>query len=198
MLAETGIWSLKYVMIYKRLMIIHTKLNGENGLRKRILLSQRKENDPSSWYGKAITEAQELGLNINFEATSKSQWKKQIKAAINRKMQKVVTEHQQKKKKMRYINKFEQKKYLTSHTQAEAKLLAKVKLNMLRAKGNYGLEGLCRFCQKDRETTQHLGICQAIEGLKVSEEEIKSDDFEITRKVVSRYTLVESRLQEEE
>ena len=99
---------------------------------------------------------------------------------------------------MRNITKFEQKKYLTSHTQAEARLLAKVKLNMLRAKENYGLMGLCSFCKKENETTQHLGRCPAIEGLKVTEKEIKSDDIELTRKVVTRYTLVESRLQEDE
>ena len=60
-----------------------------------------------------------------------------IKTSMSKLDQITVTEQQKTKKKMRYITKFEQKKYLKSHIQAEARLLAKVKLNMLKEKEKY-------------------------------------------------------------
>ena len=73
------------------------------------------------------------------------------------------------KTKMRYISKFGEKEYLTTHSQDDTQILMRVKLNMIKAKDNYGGKGECRICK----TEKHLSQCEQVKEEKVTEFQIK-------------------------
>ena len=49
----------------------------------------------------------------------------------------------------------------TYYCKEKAKLLARVRSNMVKAKNNYGSKENYRFCEEEEETTEHLVVCRS-------------------------------------
>ena len=198
--AETGIWPIKYTILYKRVMIIHKLINGGDRLGKRVLQSQMEEVHSNNWYNETSRMIEEMGLTIetNVKEMTKSEIKKATKASIEELLQKETEMQHKTKTKMRYINTFKEKEYLTRYLQDDIQILMRVKLNMIKAKDNYGGKGECRICNTEKETTEHLSQCDQVEGEKVTENHIKSDKAVCERKVINRFKEIEQRLNQTE
>ena len=198
-LAETGIWPIKATINYRRLMIFHKLINGKDRLAKRILESQMKrEHQEDSWYNRTIEIADKLKLSLEVKGMKKSEWKKKIKSATTKAIQDEAEKEIKTKKKLRFVRSFEEKEYIRGHSFEDINLLLRVRLNMIKAKGNYGDKGVCRFCREEEETTEHLGVCDKINKEKVNAIEIKSGEYENSKKVLTRFREVEKMLQTEE
>ena len=121
--AETGIWPIKFTIIYKRIMIIHKLINGPDRLGKRILQSQMEETHTNNWYNETTKMTEDIGCDLKVKGLSKSEVKKATKSSIKELLQKEIESQSKTKTKMRYISKFGEKEYLTRHSQDDIQIL---------------------------------------------------------------------------
>ena len=171
---------------------------AKDRLSKRILEMQVKASEPDSWYGETEEMIKENNLDIQtneIKNFSKSKWKRKIKQEIGKHLNDETQQQAKNKTKMRFMTEFKEKKYLTENGQKQAELLVNVKLNMIKARSNYGVKDICRLCKKEEETTEHLAVCSKVKEEKVTEEEIRSDSPECTRKVIKRFEAVKGMLE---
>ena len=67
-------------------------------------------------------------------------------------------------RKLRFIQEFGKKKYLDDLEYQDSITMLKVRLNMIETKcnykGNFKENEMCQICQAERDTTEHLLVCQ--------------------------------------
>merc|ERR1712080_168621 len=125
-----------------------------------------------------------LNIDINkVKGMSKSEVKCQVKKEVVKRMA-IKIKKMKKTTKLRFIkpsNIFQRKKYITNMSGSSAVHVLKTRLNMLPIYGNYKKDltrrRLCRWCDKEDDTTEHLLTCETI-GVKISPEHLKNDDNE--------------------
>ena len=119
---------------------------------------------------------------------SKEQMKKKIKNTIMQRLQTELSELKKEKTKLRFIEKFEQNKYLEELTFEDTIEMMKLRLNMIEVKCNY--KGMyknnlrCDVCKSRDDTTEHILQCKQT-GVSITEiiEEIKQPSKSVIREV---------------
>ena len=99
-----------------------------------------------------------------------------------------MKEIKQRKKQLRFLNNFNQEKYLNELTFNECIEMIRIRLNMIETKCNYKSlyknDLKCELCSIENDTTEHLLECSAIEGsVKVKTEDIIKPSNEIVRQI---------------
>ena len=112
----------------------------------------------------------------------------QLKAKYIKKLEKEMKEIKQRKKKLRFLNNFNQEKYLNELTFNECIEMIRIRLNMIETKCNYKSlyknDLKCELCSIENDTTEHLLECSAIEGsVIVKTEDIIKPSNEIVRQI---------------
>lgn len=199
MYCETGFWPIKWVILYKQLMMLHGIVNGRERLAKTVVEDQKRYEQEGTWYGEVERDAKEVQIEIS-RATerTKSEWKREVKKRIKTEVGKIAEEKIKERKKLRFMKRHEGKKYLTEIEGEQAEMIVRVRLNMVRASNNMGRKEICRLCEKELETTEHLGECREGGEWKVTKEEIESEDKEVLKKVARRFIAIERKLKEKE
>ena len=168
LLHETGVWSVKWRLAYRKIMLFHNIMTSEDArLVKGVVLQQVGEQN--SFYEEACQMAAELGLT-NVAAMEKSELKKKIKLAVKDKMDKDISLATQGSTKLRFIKtvQFGQATYFDSYGCEDVNLILKLRLNMVDVHSNYkgdiSKKRMCVHCNNEKDTTEHLGQCPNVFG----------------------------------
>ena len=172
-LMETGLWTIKDQVVYKKMMLYKNVLNSDDSrIMKIIIENQMKNDDEGTWANELKEKAKCYNIDLNnCETMSKQKWRKYVKDNINNKIAKEVREKSAEMTKLWYIkdNKFEMKNYIKTLSGKEITSIMRIRLNMINIGVNYGKIDICRICQENIETLEHLFSCDQIKNL------IKSD-----------------------
>ena len=133
LLMETGWWTMRARLAYKKLMLYHNIVHSD-GKRviKKILEVQEKEERETTWYSSIMRAKNTYGIEVDVKEALKSTWKKHVKKKIAEKVEKDIRELCSRKKKARTVvqDTYEKKDYLGKVTLKEAKKIMKARLHM--------------------------------------------------------------------
>ena len=166
LLAELGIWPVEQQLHYRQIMLLHNILQSDdNRLLKELVEDQIYETWNGSWYEGIKTTCDKYGIELNDIRTwSKFQCKHITKRRIEDRIQELFQESKQEMRKLRFIQEFGKKKYLDDLEYQDSITMLKVRLNMIETKcnykGNFKENEMCQICQAERDTTEHLLVCQ--------------------------------------
>ena len=166
LLAELGIWPVEQQLHYRQIMLLHNILQSDdNRLLKELVEDQIYETWNGSWYEGIKTTCDKYGIELNDIRTwSKFQCKNITKRRIEDHIQELFQESKQEMRKLRFIQEFGKKKYLDDLEYQDSITMLKVRLNMIETKcnykGNFKENEMCQICQAERDTTEHLLVCQ--------------------------------------
>ena len=166
LLRETGWWTMRARLSYKKLMLYHNIVNSdERRVIKKIMETQQKEGRQTTWFGNIQKEIKKYGIALQPANSSKSQWKKHVKRKIAEEVEKTVTEKCREMKKGRVVVEDEHKikEYLKRTTVKEMKKILKVRLQMNRIPANFkeGTKGVCPLCEDGEGDLEHYFSCTA-------------------------------------
>ena len=175
-LHETGIWSVKWRLAYRAIMLLHNILEcDETRLAYEVVKQQISEEYDESFAIYVLQLAAELGIE-DLSVLPKSSVKKAVKEGIKKKMEEEITNEVKSKTKLRFITQpvvFGRAAYITDLPGEEAIKVLKIRLNMVDVYGNYkgdlSKRRKCPHCNEESDTTEHLIRCQ-IGGEKGVEE----------------------------
>ena len=194
-LSELGTWPLSHYVGYKKLLLLHNLMHSENNrVAKQVLLDQMNKRIPNCWYDE-IKEISHI-YNIELEkvkTTSKGEWKKTIKGAINKTVEKGKWRENTKS---RFVKSCKREKYVDETNKDEMTGIMKLRLNMIdlrmNYKGKYPENTRCPVCKSSDDTTEHLFECKEIKK-RIGDEfgcingnDIKSEDTD-KLKVMEKY-----------
>ena len=198
-LCELGMWPVESILLYKRLMIYHQIENAKDErLAQRIVEQQKKDERATSWYGEMKERVKKMKVNLEeAKTTPKSLWKKMVKKRINENVEEEAGKEIKERTKLRTIRTFGLKQYVNEMSAEEVRKVMEIKLHMTKLKGNYGIEGMCSLCGKEKETTEHMITCERIpeEWKEIKEKDLESEDKQTLRKVVMYYGMVNSMME---
>ena len=143
-LFETGIWPLKYMIIYREMILYRDIMrSSDNRKTKQILTQQKKYKHPRCLYSEIESNAYSLKLDLNEiddNNIKKSDWKKMVKRRISNKINKQSYINNRTMKKLRFLqnSKFGEKDYVNRGNLSEISKILLVKLNMINIGSNYG------------------------------------------------------------
>ena len=193
LLHETGAWSVKWRLAYRKIMLFHNIMTSEDiRMAKGVVLQQVGQQD--SFYEETNQLAAELGLT-NVAAMGKSELKKKIKLAVKEEMEKEISSATQGNTKLRFIKtvQFGQASYFESYGCEDVNLILKLRLNMVDVYSNYkgdiSKKRMCVHCKNEKDTTEHLGQCPNVFGSGNSENILcnpESEDWKWLLNVVRR------------
>ena len=189
-MAELGIWPVGKQVEYKRLMLLHNILKSDDNRVIKEIIKYQIEN---TWRGCWMQETKEIlrknDIDITKMAeTSKEQMKKKIKDSITLRLQTELSELKKEKTKLRFIEKFEQKRYLEELTFEDTIEMMKLRLNMMEVKcnykGKYKNNLRCEVCNSSDDTTEHILQCKQT-GVSITKiiEDIKQPNYATIRDV---------------
>ena len=174
-IAETGIWPYKHVIVYKKLMYLHHLIHSDNQrITRKLLINQSIQTNKKNWYNELKTKANKMKIEIEvnkIENETKSEWKKKIKEKIEVYINKEIQEAANLQTKLRFIRgkQFKKEEYLEVGNTIQCSKVMQIRLNMIDAKRNYRnryKEDLkCIGCNMVEETTEHLVKCDKYKEL---------------------------------
>ena len=207
-LNETGIWTVKYQLMYTRLMLYHNIINSNEKKRfaKKLLMEEERSPFDGCWVLKIRDDATKLGINIeSMKKELKSGAKRMIKKEIGKKMQEEITGNVSKKMRTIAATSFEMKEYLKGvFSSEEVSDILKSKLHMLWFKANYrDNEEMyqCRLCGREEETSEHVFTkCVILEDVRkeyeIDEKILEAVDESGCRKIVRIKRMCDSLIPE--
>ena len=204
LLMETGWWSMRARLAYKKLMLYHNIMHSDDRrVVKKILVQQQKEERESTWQGSIEKIKKQYGVELDANNTLKSTWKKQVKKKITETEEKNIREMCSKKKKARTVERddYKKKKYLENVSLNDAKKIIKSRLHMCKVPGNYKQKGvtLCPLCEDEEGSTEHYFDCKRTKYLvqiwDVKKEDLQSQETNKLKRVAKFMEKVEEMLQ---
>ena len=182
LLHETGVWSIKWRLIYRGIMLFHNVMRSdESRLAKHVLQQQIEEGYDDSFANLIQLRAAELGIEDIINQT-KSVLKKEVKKQVKNKMELEITEKLSESSKLRFIATpvvFERAGYFNDLSGDEIIQVLKIRLNMVDIYGNYKGDltkcRKCPHCRLEEDTTEHLVECDAVIGEKIGRETLTSN-----------------------
>jgi hypothetical protein len=201
LLCELGIWPVEWKIKYWKLMLLHNLLHSDDErLAKHILIAQKLSEQLNCWYSEIETVMEDLEITQHDPAVlKKPEWKKITKDAIQEKVKAEAKDKMKCMKKLRFIQSFEQKPYITEMTSHEATETLKLRLNMtMYIAGNIGKEELCQVCKNENQTTEHVFNCTGIENSDgLTSDSLQSTETEVLRKTLKLFKLYEKKRDDE-
>ena len=186
LLMETGLWTMKARLSYKKLMLYHNIINSDDRrVIKKALKRQEIEDRPTTWYSSIQEEKKQYNIKLDAEKTSKSQWKDHVKKMITAEVEKTVRRKCYGMSKGRTVRNdiFETKKYISEVPFGLMKKILKYRTHMTIIPGNYkdGTDGECLLCNKEKGTTEHYFVCpetrQIAAAWEVEQQDLQSNDI---------------------
>ena len=161
LLMETGMWTMKARIDYRKLMLFHNIKNSEDSrIIKQILKVQEEEIRETTWYADIQGLLEKYQVTSQVEEVLKSAWKKEVKEKIKRKIELEIKDRCADLRKTRTVRKddHELKEYLKECTPKEAALLLKARLHMTKLTCNYGMSSnQCPLCgYQGKIETEHF------------------------------------------
>ena len=188
-LMETGWWTMKAKIEYKKLMLYHNIQNShEERIIKQILNIQKAEGREGTWYSEVKKSINMYKIEIDVKEVSKSVWKKTIKKQITNHLEEEIRNKCKNIIKTRTVadDKFEMKRYLRETSVNDAKGIVAMRLHVSKLKCNYQSRSvaICPLCGKENNiTTEHyFGDCRVTKHLaelwKTNKEDLGSSKLE--------------------
>ena len=171
LLLETGVWTMKARVDYRKLMLFHNiKHSEDDRIIKKIVSVQEKEVRTTTWIAGVREAVEYYGIVKSVDEVLKSGWKKHVKERITSKVEEEIREKCRNLKKTRSISEdnFELKDYLKDTTLTEANDILKVRLHMTKLPCNYGSSSdYCHLCgfQGKVESEHYFEQCQVTKRL---------------------------------
>ena len=172
LLMETGWWTMRARISYRRMMLYHNIIRSDNKRPvKKILREQEKEERETTWLSNVKREIVEYDINLDPEETLKSTWKKEVKDKITRKVGEEIREKCINSTKARIVknDKYEKKDYLLGEVSLkETKKILMTRMNMNKIPGNYrGKDtAICPLCEEGKGNTEHYFQCPKVRLLR--------------------------------
>ena len=203
LLMETGWWTMRARLAYKKLMLYHNiQRSNDKRIIKRIVKIQKEEKRETTWYSGIQQEIKRYDIQLEVDDVLKSQWKKHVKEKITQKMEQDIRTMCRRMKKTRIVKKDEYKKkeYLGKLPLMQVRKILKVRMNMSKVPGNYKREGMetCPLCQRGEGSTEHYFECKRVRQLAkvwdVKKEDLESQNIHKMREVACFMEKVEIML----
>ena len=187
LLLETGFWTMKARLTYKKLMLYQNILKSDSRRTLKSLVKvQKEENRRSTWYGGIAEIISEYELTEWDPAIIlKSKWKTLVKKKITEKTEIYIKQKLSTMTKGRTIcqDKYEKKGYLGEVDTNTSRKITMMRLHMSRLPGNYRGkgEGICHLCNAEKGQIEHYFVCSKVQQLvhvwKVEKDDIgRSED----------------------
>ena len=185
LLMETGWWTIRGRIAYRKLMLYHNIITSDNKrVIKKIIKVQEEKRRSTTWYASVRQEMSTYNIEISPEESLKSKWKKEVKQKINTKMEQEIREHCRGKTKGRTVidDEYERKEYLDVLNLEEARKILRMRMHMSKIPGNYKGrgEGKCTLCQEEKGNMEHYYRCKSVRQLvevwRTKEDDIRSLD----------------------
>lgn len=200
LLMETGWWTMRARMEYKKLMLYHNiRRSDEKRVIKAVLERQKEEDRETTWYSGVQTIIERYGVKLDVNKVSKSQWKKHVKKLITDHVEIKVREkcHELKKGRTIKYDRCARKEYIGKVPFSMMKKIIKYRTHMTTIPGNFkgGTDGECLLCESAKGTTEHYFTCPETYNLatvwEVKEEDLNSEDIRKMKSVANFMEKVE-------
>ena len=168
---------------YRKFMFYYRLIKSDEGRVARIILMEQIEKH-DAWYKEIHQYAKENNISLDVNEQSYEQFKNHVKQKIYEKIKKELEQAKGSKTKLRFINPGKRQEYINQCSIKEASSIMKIRLHMVNAKANYG-GGLCRKCELEQETTEHVVECYSNGEFKFDHE--KMEDINWLRKIIVFY-----------
>ena len=204
LLLETGWWTMRGRLAYKKLMLYHNIVTSdERRVMKKVLEIQRTWKRSTTWFASIMREIETYEIELDARKSLKSSWKKDVKEKINVKMEEDIIERCKNMSKARTIlnDTYSRKEYLNVVSLHDSKKILKTRLYMNRIPGNYRGkgEGICQLCKEKKGNVEHYFRCkdtrQLVEAWDVKEEDLGSLQKERMLRVANFVAKVEVLLE---
>ena len=180
----------------RKIMFFYTLVMSKEERNARvILMKQMKESN--NWYTELQEYTTQQNININIEHIQEKQYdeyKDEVSQLVKEKNVKEIEKAKEEMKKLRFVKPGYEQPYLKECTIEEARMVMKVRLNMIETRMNYkrkGEETICRRCGIEDETTEHVLKCR---GEEFTEERL--EDVVWWRKVWTIYKMIDEEHKE--
>ena len=182
LLMETGWWTMRGRLAYKKLMLYHNIVTSDDRrVVKNMVKLQKEMRRKTTWYSSIQKEIQKYQIELKAEETLKSTWKKHVKGKIGEKMEIEIRGECYKLRKTRTIreDRYERKEYLNNMDLQNIKKILRTRLHMTKLPGNYKGrgEGTCVLCSVEKGSTEHYFQCPSVRQL-VEAWEVERSDLE--------------------
>ena len=173
MLHELGILPIMLSLTYQKLMLYHNLINSDDErVGKMVVEAQENSGLDKCWYDEVRKEAHEIGIGLKKEIVKgkmKSKWKKEVKDKIWAAVEKEMEIKKKESTKMRFLGKKGCDTYLKTVFNEQARKAMIIRLNMVSwVEGNIGRVSLCPLCEEEKDTTEHVFCCGAMEDVNRS------------------------------
>jgi hypothetical protein len=204
LLLETGWWTMRARVDYKKLMLLHNIVQSdERRFIKRLIVEQEKENRESTWYGSVKRIKAKYDIQLDEKVTLKSTWKRHVKQKIAEKEEVIIRDRCKQGTKARTIARdlYECKRYMRGLSLADVKRIIRYRLHMSQLPANYKQNGIsrCPLCEEGEGNTEHYFRCGYTKYLaqtwRVSEEDLESQDEGTMKNLGHFYEKVEEMIQ---
>ena len=204
LLMETGWWTMKARLMYRKLMLYHNIMRSdEQRIIKTVIKIQKNEKRITTWYYSVEEAIKYYGITLLPENTLKSTWKRHVKKNINNKMKEEMRGLCKDKTKSRTVKNDEyiKKEYLGKASITDTKKILKARLHMTKVPGNYKQLGIvrCPLCDVSDISTEHYFKChrckQLLETWEVNEKDLRSQDLNKLRNLANFLEKVEGLLE---
>ena len=186
LLMETGWWTMRGRIAYKKLMLYHNIITSDDRrVVKNMIELQKEMKRPTTWHSSIQAEIETYKIELKADESLKSTWKKHVKMKIGERMEKVVREECLKMRKTRTVvnDNYEKKQYLSNTNLVNTKKIMRTRLHMTKIPGNYKGrgEGTCLLCEKEKGSTEHYvdncpNVSQLVKAWGVESSDIVSLD----------------------
>ena len=181
LLMETGWWTMRGRLSYKKLMLYHNIVTSDDKrVVKNMIAVQKEMNRSTTWYGSIQNEISKYGIELEAETSIKSKWKKHVKEKINERMEAEIREKCYSMSKARTVkdDRYEKKEYLCTASFYESKKILKARMHMSKLPGNYKGkgEGTCPLCNMEKGNLEHYFECRCVRQL-VEEWDVEKSDL---------------------
>ena len=186
LLIETGWWTMKARIHYRKMMLYHNIINSdENRVVKKLVKIQQKVCRDTTWYASVKKAIEHYGVMLNPTKALKSVWKKHVKERINKKLSEELHNECASKTKSRTVRKdeYKMKDYIGKLSVDDTKKVIRARLHMTRIPGNYKQLEIkkCPLCESSETNTEHYFNCKRGERLAkvwgVSVDDLTSDNI---------------------
>jgi hypothetical protein len=165
---ELGVMPIISRLTYKKLMLYHNIINSdEDRIAKHLVREQERRGIEECWFGEVKKEASGIGIRLSEDQVKgklKSEWKKEVKERVQEKVTKDLEEKKKEGKKLRFLRVKGHETYLNDVHNDDARMAIKIRLNMLEwIEGNFGKETKCPLCKQEKDTTEHVFVCEEME-----------------------------------
>ncbi len=182
-LYEMGIWPVKMVIVYRKIMLFHNLANSDEQsaskderIAAKLILDQEKFDMPHCWFSEVQNEGQLIGMEVNSKRAKekkKSEWKRECKQLISKEVTRLESKNIAQMKKLRFLGtKRGRNTYMTETYNNDARRAIRVRLNMEPfIKTNFGMKGSCPLCGL-ADSTEHILTCDKTDNKDITLEDL--------------------------